>query len=171
MKQQNERGITLVALIITIIILIILAAVTIISVSKTNMVGIATKGTENYAVEQVNEIQKLDETAKMLEEAVKNIVDMQESKEKTAKFSITRTGEAEWDREYEISEGTTWREFLRNIEPSKIGEKYFFEEGNSHEVMFYWAESTPVGFATLCKLEDETGKIVLADDKKTVSIG
>ena len=72
MKKQ-EKGITLVALIITIIILIILAAVTIIAVSESNLVGIATKGTENYATSQVNETQKLDELETFLEEAVSNI--------------------------------------------------------------------------------------------------
>ena len=73
MKIRKEQGITLVALIITIIILIILAAVTIKAAFDSNFIGIATKGTEDYAGEQVNEVKELDETAELLKETVSNI--------------------------------------------------------------------------------------------------
>ena len=49
MQFNKEKGITLVALMITIIILIILAAVTIFSVTNHNIIGKATTGTEEYA--------------------------------------------------------------------------------------------------------------------------
>ena len=73
MKQAKERGITLVALIITIIILIILAAVTIKAAFDSNFIGIATKGTENYAKGQVKEEEMIDNTAEYIGEAANNI--------------------------------------------------------------------------------------------------
>lgn len=45
---RQEKGITLVALIITVIILVILAAVTIISLQNSEMIKYAVEGTQNY---------------------------------------------------------------------------------------------------------------------------
>lgn len=52
---RKERGITLVALIITIIILIILAAITIKQLVEFKFIEYATKGTENYVEQQIKE--------------------------------------------------------------------------------------------------------------------
>ena len=71
--MKNEKGITLVALIITIIILIILVAVTIKAAFDSNFIGIATKGTENYAEGQVKEEKMIDNTAEYIGEAANNI--------------------------------------------------------------------------------------------------
>jgi len=49
LKIKEEKGITLVALIITIIVLIILAAVTIITFTDSGLLETASKGTQNYA--------------------------------------------------------------------------------------------------------------------------
>jgi len=55
-KQMNkERGITLIALIITIIILVILAAISLKIVFKDGIIDIATEGAINYATEQKKE--------------------------------------------------------------------------------------------------------------------
>lgn len=74
---KRENAITLVALIITIIILIILAAVTIMTVTKNNLVGIATDGTQNYARAQVDESKKMDDMAQKLKDTVSNITSIQ----------------------------------------------------------------------------------------------
>ena len=71
--MKKEKGITLVALIITIIVLIILAAVTIKAAFDSNFMGIATKGTENYAEGQVKEEGMIDNTAEYIEETANNI--------------------------------------------------------------------------------------------------
>ena len=53
--NKNERGITLVALIITIIILIILAAVTINALTHDGLADMAIKGAQDYDKAQQNE--------------------------------------------------------------------------------------------------------------------
>lgn len=72
-RFKNEHAITLVALIITIIILIILAAVTINFAFKSNFIGIATQGTENYSRAQIDESKKMDDIAQVLVDTVSNI--------------------------------------------------------------------------------------------------
>lgn len=52
---REEKGITLVALIITVIILVILAAVTIITLDNSKMIKYATEGTQNYQNAQIME--------------------------------------------------------------------------------------------------------------------
>lgn len=76
--KQKEEGITLVALIITIIILIILAAVTIKTVFGNNFIGIATKGTEDYAKAQIDESEGLDDIAKKVQDAVDEIGEIED---------------------------------------------------------------------------------------------
>ena len=74
-KTKNERGITLVALIITIIILIILAAVTINSLTHDGLADMAIKGAEDYDKAQQNEMNMLNEIDSMVKETIKNIED------------------------------------------------------------------------------------------------
>ena len=57
---KNEKGITLIALIITIIILVIISAVAIAEVMNTNIVKLAIKGTENYIEAEAKEKEELD---------------------------------------------------------------------------------------------------------------
>ena len=66
--MRGIRGITLIALVITIIILLILAAVTIISVTNHNIIGKASKGTEEYAKGQEYELGEMNNVSKILEE-------------------------------------------------------------------------------------------------------
>ncbi len=70
---NNQKGITLVALIITIIVLIILAAVTIISVNNMGLVPLAINGTQNYAVAQENEGKLVNDITDLVLSAVNNI--------------------------------------------------------------------------------------------------
>lgn len=74
---REEKGITLVALIITIIVLIILAAVTIMAVQNSDMTNIAVNGTQNYAQAQVDESQKMQNAYTMLSETVSNLQSIQ----------------------------------------------------------------------------------------------
>ncbi len=64
--KLNERGITLIALIITIIVLVILAAVTLNSIFGSNIIGLATNGAINYAEEQQKELGMLNDVSDML---------------------------------------------------------------------------------------------------------
>ena len=59
--MKKNKGITLIALIITIIILIILTAVTINNVIRTDLIGFATKAVENYTDVAKDEADKVDE--------------------------------------------------------------------------------------------------------------
>ena len=72
-KVTKEKGITLVALIITIIILIILAAVTIFAFRDSKLIEVAINGTVNYANAQVEEEYIVGEIVKQLDEAIPKI--------------------------------------------------------------------------------------------------
>ena len=69
----EERGITLIALIITIIVLVILAAVSISAVYNSKIINYATNGAVDYATESVKENEILDKTTSLMESAISNI--------------------------------------------------------------------------------------------------
>ena len=69
----EEKGITLVALIITIIVLVILAAVSIRGFWESHFINVAINGSINYANAQVNEVGVSNELSNRLEEAVEYI--------------------------------------------------------------------------------------------------
>ena len=64
--NKSEKGITLIALIITIIVLVILAAVTLNSIFGSNIIGLATNGAINYAEEQQKELGMLNDVSDLL---------------------------------------------------------------------------------------------------------
>ena len=64
--NKSEKGITLIALIITIIVLVILAAVSIRSIFGSNIIGFATNGAINYAEEQQKELGMLNDVSDLL---------------------------------------------------------------------------------------------------------
>ena len=70
---RGEKGITLVALIITIIILVILAAVSIATVYNMGIVNHAINGTERYASEAKREEQEMQSTTNLVDQTVANI--------------------------------------------------------------------------------------------------
>ena len=72
---KQERGITLVALIITIIILVILAAVAISAAYNSGIIGFATRGVANYAEAGVNENRVMNDTIAYVESVVQDIYD------------------------------------------------------------------------------------------------
>ncbi len=67
---RQEKGITLVALIITIIVLVILAAVSIAAVYNSQIVNYAVNGAQNYSQEAVNENKILNGTESIISSAV-----------------------------------------------------------------------------------------------------
>lgn len=71
--SRSEKGITLVALIITIIILVILAAVSITAVTQTGLLNTATNGVGNYANAQVEERTAMDSYAHFTESSVQSL--------------------------------------------------------------------------------------------------
>ena len=75
--KRNEKGITLIALIITIIILVILAAVSIRTVTNMGIVGHAINGTQDYAREAKAENEKLDTTGNFIDNALGKLNDIQ----------------------------------------------------------------------------------------------
>ena len=70
-QRKEERGITLIALIITIIILVLLAAISISAVTNSRIIDIATNGAGNYAKEQQKEEEEFNKTVNVIEEYVK----------------------------------------------------------------------------------------------------
>ena len=70
---RTEKGITLVALIITIIVLVILAAVSIAAVYNSKVVDYAVNGAVNYSSESVNENNILSGTTSLLESTLVRI--------------------------------------------------------------------------------------------------
>ena len=72
-EKQMEKGITLVALIITIIILIILAAVTIFAFRDSKLIEVAINGTVNYANAQAVEESIFNGLAVVIDDAIEKI--------------------------------------------------------------------------------------------------
>lgn len=70
---RQEKGITLVALIITIIVLVILAAVSIAAVYQSNIVNYAVNGAQSYANEAGKENKILESTASIMSSTVSAI--------------------------------------------------------------------------------------------------
>lgn len=66
---KTERGITLVALIITIIVLVILATVSIATIANSGMINTAIQGTQNYSSEQKREEGMINETEDLVTNA------------------------------------------------------------------------------------------------------
>ena len=66
--MKREKGITLVALIITIILLLILTSVIIKSIIDFNIIGLATKSAETYAKAQIEELDILNNIEKEISE-------------------------------------------------------------------------------------------------------
>ena len=77
---KKEKGITLVALIITIIILVLLAAIGIGVVYNSKIIEHAINGTQNYAIEGINENEVIEGTENILESAVNSIIGGSSSK-------------------------------------------------------------------------------------------
>lgn len=72
-NQRNDKGITLVALIITIIILVILAAVSISAVYNSKIVDYAVNGATGYAGEAIKENEIMSGTESLIDSTVKKI--------------------------------------------------------------------------------------------------
>lgn len=70
---KEEKGITLVALIVTIIVLVILAAVSIAAVYNTRIINYATNGAKDYSEEAIRENKILKSTESLLDSAVSEI--------------------------------------------------------------------------------------------------
>ena len=70
---RQEKGITLVALIITIIVLVILAAVSIAAVYNSNIIGYAVNGAQDYSQQAVNENAILSGTESIVSSAMSAI--------------------------------------------------------------------------------------------------
>jgi len=77
----NEKGITLIALIITIIILVILAAVSIRAVYNMGIVGHAINGTQDYAKAAKDEEEDMGKTGNVIEDAVAKVKEIQGGKD------------------------------------------------------------------------------------------
>ncbi|MCI8393566.1 MAG: hypothetical protein HFJ23_07445, partial [Clostridia bacterium] len=75
MKMRQEKGITLVALIITIIVLVILAAVTINAAFNSGIIDTAVNGAVNYADAQKKEQITFDDLDKNIQDIVNKIED------------------------------------------------------------------------------------------------
>ncbi|MCI8291473.1 MAG: hypothetical protein HFJ24_00670 [Clostridia bacterium] len=97
MKETKERGITLVALIITIVVIVILGAVTINAAFGSGIIDTAVNGTISYEVAQKKEKVTFDELDGSLQNIVAKIEEYgitEESKEGKIKFSEEPTGKA-----------------------------------------------------------------------------
>ena len=77
---RGEKGITLVALIITIIILVILAAVSIAAVTNMKIVDYAINGSQDYARESKREQGEMDNTAALITKVEGNITNILKAK-------------------------------------------------------------------------------------------
>lgn len=152
MRKKREQGITLVALIITIIILVILAAVTIKSVLKNGIVDKALAGTENYAKEQYKEVDKLEEMASKIDDAVDKIENITAGTIPT----ITIKEQDKWTREKTVTitkkKGYTTKYTLDGTEPSETN-------GNVYEETITVKDNCKIK-AVYISSENEKGRVV-----------
>ena len=76
MKSNNQKGITLVALVITIIVLLILAGVTItLTLGEKGIFKTAEKAGENYTQAQRDELEGLNSFQNTLDRVIENVTD------------------------------------------------------------------------------------------------
>lgn len=83
---REERGITLVALIITVIILVILAAVTIITMQNSNMIKYALEGTQKYQNAQIDEENTINTFENTISTTLQNISTIESEYQSTLKW-------------------------------------------------------------------------------------
>ncbi len=88
-KNNNEMGITLIALIITVIILVILASISIMEVYKSKIIEHSINGAEDYAKESVQENRIINETESILDSAVDKIESILAGKKDSILFEMT----------------------------------------------------------------------------------
>ena len=100
MKIRQERGITLIALIITIIVLVILAAVSIRAVTNQKIVEQAVNGSQEYANESLKENKILGDTGNLIEDTVAKLNEIQSGPALT--FDLNGGMSAEGKTEYKI---------------------------------------------------------------------
>ena len=99
---QKERGITLVALILTVILLVILSAVGISVVYNSRIIEFAINGTMKYGQEGINENKVLEGTGNLLDSVVENIKDI--GKVPTPVISILEAdGENGWYKTEDVT--------------------------------------------------------------------
>ena len=101
-KKQKNKGITLVALIITIIILIILSAVTINAVFDLNILDVAQRGAEEYAEGQYKEKEEFEKLNEMLKKGI-IIENLPENTEKVEAGTLVAVPE-KWKNKTQIYE-------------------------------------------------------------------
>ena len=87
---MKERGITLIALIITIIVLVILAAVSIRAAYNMGIVGYAVNGTQDYAKAAKEEEKTMQNTETMIDRALDKISEVNYVPEPLSNLIIRR---------------------------------------------------------------------------------
>jgi len=118
-KTKMEKGITLVALIITIVILLILAAVAISSITNDGILRYATNAAKDYNQAVANEQGILG----YYENYLKNMT----VGETVSTITFTINSE-----EYTAKEGMTWRQWIDSPDYDSYSEEYgnFYSDGN-----------------------------------------
>ncbi len=157
---KNQKGITLVALIITIIVLIILAAVTIISVNNMGLIPLAVNGTQNYAVAQENEGKLVNDITDLVLSAVDNIENgeyFQEAKTVNGKEGTSKNPTIPKGFRPVSTEGAVW---------TKTGEQTDYNNGlvieDTEGNQFVWVP---------CYVEGENADKTVTEYKQHVYLG
>ena len=135
-KLEKERGITLIALIITIIILVILAAVSIRAVTNMKVVDYAVNGAENYAKAGKAENKVLEDTTSFIDEAVEKVNKAANGTDYSAEILAEIQGEFPVDVVEEtltLSDGTK----VLPLGESNTAKEYFYLcDGKIYKVTF-----------------------------------
>lgn len=114
-KMKNNKGITLVALIITIIVLIIIATVTIRQVTNKDIVSEAQNTRMQYLSVQDQEEGEIQDTANFIKEIKEQAkADEEDGSEVVLEPKTTYQFTVENDRSYEVNAGTTWEQFANS---------------------------------------------------------
>ena len=176
-KLEKERGITLIALIITIIILVILAAVSIRAVTNMKVVDYAVNGAENYAKAGKAENKTLDDTVSFIDEAVEKVNKAANGTDYSAEIFAEIESENVydvWNQTLTLSDGTK----AVPLGPSfTADETYYLCDGKVYKVSFNNDNGMVTGASETSKsvsglgYNNATGKLTTVNGEYTIPSG
>lgn len=126
--MKNNKGITLVALIITIIVLLIIAVIAIRQVTNKNIVTEAQNAREKYVGAQANEEVDIQNSVDYIRE-VKNQIQNNTEEAEIIEFTVARTN-------FTVAKNTTWETFANSREDFSIeGNRIIYHGGYVDDVV------------------------------------
>ena len=112
--KKNEKGITLIALIITVIILVILAAVSVRAIVDMQIVEHAVNGSQKYVEESLKENNVLGETTNLIEKTITKLDEIQSDSVSTITIDANGGNIEIWEYDTDTDADTLIRNVSNN---------------------------------------------------------